>query len=212
MGSMKSFHDHLENSQSQAKKLAETELALNALFAGEETQLKWEDEASSLKALYHTIVEQLDRIKYSESSACYGDTKANLAFSVTGLAAKIIVATTKNQRARNVVTNIFDTGGHKKTFGTVMVCVGPKGLPDDVKGVSISQLARESGRLESQIINKMREDGYLLFSQEAFSTLIDRLIGDVREGKLRLPISRDRLAKIAGLNKPKLRIKFIEEE
>jgi hypothetical protein len=66
MESLKSFHDHLENLQSQAKKLTETELALNALFAGEGTRLKREDEASSLRALYRTIVEQLERIKYSE--------------------------------------------------------------------------------------------------------------------------------------------------
>ena len=212
MESMKSFHDHLENSQSQAKKLTETELALNALFAGEETRLEWEDEASSLKALYRTIVEQLDRMKYSESSACYGDTKANLAFSVTGLAAKIIVATTKNQRAWNVVNNIFDTEGHKKPFGTVMVCVGPKGLPDDATVISISQSARESNRSEPEIMNKLQDDGYLLFSKKVFSLLIDRLVGDVREGKLHLPVSRDRLAEIAGLNKPKLRIKVIEAE
>jgi hypothetical protein len=212
MENMKSFHDHLENSQSQAKKLSETELALNALFAGEEARLEWEDEASSLKALCRTIVEQLGQMKYSESFACYGDTKANLAFSVTGLAAKIIVATEKDQRARNVVTNVFDTGDHKKPFGTVMVCVGPKGLPDDVKGVSISQLARESHRPEREVANKLRKDGYLLFSQEAFSLLIDRLIGDVREGRLSLPVSRDTLAQIAGLNNPKLRIKFIEAE
>jgi len=77
---MKSFRDRLENLQSQAKKLTETELALNALFAGEETRLKWEEEASSLRALHRTIVEQLERMKYSESSACYGDTKANLTF------------------------------------------------------------------------------------------------------------------------------------
>jgi len=212
MESMKSFHDHLENSQSQAKKLTETELALNALFAGEETRLEWEDEASSLKALYRTIVEQLDRMKYSESSACYGDTKANLAFSVTGLAAKIIVATTKNQRAWNVVNNIFDTEGHKKPFGTVMVCIGPKGLPDDATVISISQSARESNRSEPEIMNKLQDDGYLLFSKEVFSLLIDRLVGDVREGKLSLPISRDKLAEIAGLNKPKPRIKIIEAE
>jgi hypothetical protein len=209
---MKSFHDHLENSRSQAKKLSETELALNALFAGEQTRLEWEDEASSLKALYRTIVEQLDRMKFSESFACYGDSKANLAFSVTGLAVKIIVAITKNQRAWNVVNNVFDTEGHNKPFGTVMVCVGPKGLPDDATVISISQSARESGRLESQIINKLREDGYLLFSQEVFSTLIDKLIGDVQEGRLSLPVSRDKLAEITGLNKPKLRIKFIEAE
>jgi hypothetical protein len=209
---MKSFHDHLENLQSQVKKLTETELGLNALFAGEETRLEWEDEASSLKALYRTMVEQLDRMKYSESFVCYGDTKANLAFSVTGLAAKIIVATTKNQRACNVVNNIFDTEGHKKPFGLVMVCIGPKGLPDDVQGVSISQLARESNRLESQIINKLQEDGYLLFSREAFSVLIDRLICDVREGRLSLPVSRDKLAEITGLSRPKPTIRVIELE
>jgi hypothetical protein len=212
MESMKSFHDHLENSQSQAKKLTETELALNALFAGEETRLEWEDEASSLKALYRTIVEQLDCMKYSESSACYGDTKANLALSVSGLAAKIIAATTKNQLAWNVVNNIFDTEGHKKPFGLVMVCIGPKGLPDDAKAVSISQLARESHQPEREVVNKLQDDGYLLFSGEAFSILIDRLIGDVREGKLRLPVSRDKLAEITGLKKPKPRIKFIEAE
>jgi hypothetical protein len=212
MESMKSFHDHLENSQSQAKKLTETELALNALFAGEETRLKWEDEASNLKALYRTIVEQLERMKYSESSACYGDTKANLAFSVTGLAAKIIVATTKSQRAWDVVNNIFDTEGHKKPFGTVMVCVGPKGLPDDAAVISISQSARESNRPEPEIISKLQGDGYLLFSKEVFSLLIDGLIGAVREGKLHLPVSRDKLAEIAGLNRPKPTIRVIELE
>jgi hypothetical protein len=212
MGSMKSFHDHLENSQSQAKKLTETELALNALFAGEETRLEWEDEASSLKALYRTIVEQLDRMKYSESSACYGDTKANLAFSVTGLAAKIIVATTKNQRAWNLVNNTFNTEDHKKPFGTVMVCIGPKGLPGDARAVSTSQLARESNRSGREVVNKLRDDGYLLFSEEAFSALIEKLTSHVLEGQLCLPISRDKLAEIAGLNKPKPRIKFIKAE
>jgi len=209
---MKSFRDRLENLQSQAKKLTETELALNALFAGEETRLKWEEEASSLRALHRTIVEQLERMKYSESSACYGDTKANLTFSLTGLAAKIIVATTKNQRAWNVVNNIFDTEGHKKPFGTVMVCVGPKGLPDDATVISISQSARESNRPEPEIMKKLQDDGYLLFSKEVFTVLIDKLVGDVREGRLHLPVSRDRLAEIAGLNKPKLRIKVIEAE
>jgi hypothetical protein len=91
-----------------------------------------------------------------------------------------------------------------------MVCIGPKGLPDDVRGVSISQLARESGRLESQIINKLREDDYLLFSKEVFSLLIDGLIGAIREGKLHLPVSRDKLAEIAGLSRPKPTIRVIE--
>jgi len=212
MENLNQFHSQLKNLQSQAKKLTESGLALNSLFDQEEIRLRREDEASSLRALYRTIVEQLDRMKYSESSACYGDTKANLTFSLTGLAAKIIVATTKNQRAWNVVNNIFDTEGHKKPFGTVMVCVGPKGLPDDATVISISQSARKSNRSEPEIMNKLQDDGYLLFSKEVFSLLIDGLIGDVREGKLHLPVSRDRLAEIAGLNKPKPRIRVIGPE
>jgi len=61
-------------------------------------------------------------------------------------------------------------------------------------------------------MKKLQDDGYLLFSKEVFTVLIDKLVGDVREGRLHLPVSRDRLAEIAGLNKPKLRIKVIEAE
>jgi hypothetical protein len=61
-------------------------------------------------------------------------------------------------------------------------------------------------------MNKLQADGHFLFSEEAFTLLIDRLIGDVRERKLSLPVSRDRLAEIAGLNKPKSRIKIVPIE
>jgi hypothetical protein len=208
---VKSLHNHLENLQSQAKRLTETGLALNALFAGEETRLKREDEASSLRVVYRTIVEQLERIKCSESSACYEDSKTNLVFSFMGLAAKVIVAaTTKSRQAWDTANNGFDAEAHKKPFGTVMVCVGPEGLPDDVRVISISKLARESNRPQTEVMNKLQDDGYLLFTEEAFSSLITRLIGDIREGRLHLPGSRDTLVQIAGLSKPKPSIKVIE--
>jgi len=211
METVKSFHDHLENLQSQAKKLTETGLALNALFAGEETQLKREDEASSLRALHRTIVEQFERIRYSESSACYGDSKTSLVFSLTGLATKVIVAaTTRNRQAWDIVKNVFDTEAHKKPFGTLMVCIGPKGLPDDVRVISISQLARESNRPESDVVNTLQSSGYLLLNKEAFSLLIESLIGAVRGGKLHLPASRDKLVEIRQLGKPRPSIKVIE--
>jgi hypothetical protein len=213
MGNLKLFLSHLEDLQSKTKNLTETGLALNALFAEEETRLKWENEASRLRAVYRTIVEQLERIKRSESSARHRDTGVNLIFSLIGLAATIIVAaTTKNQRAWNIVNNVFDTEGHKKPFGTVMVCVGQKGLPDNAHVVSISQLARESNRPQTEIMNKLQDDGYLLFSEEAFSLLIDKLIGNVREGKLRLPLSREKLVEITGLNKQELGVKITEVE
>jgi len=211
MEAVKSFHNHLRSFQSRAKKLTETGLALNALFAAEETRLNREDEASTLRAAYRTIVEQLERTKWSESCACYGDSRANLVFSLTGLAAKIVVAaTTKNQRAWNTVNSVFDTEGHKSPFGTVMVCVGPKGLPDDVRVIPTSQLARESNRPQIEITSKLQDDAYLLFSEEAFSLLVESLVAAVRGGKLHLPVSRNKLVEITGLGKPKSSIKVIE--
>ena len=69
----------------------------------------------------------------------------------------------------------------KPTFGTVMVCVGPKGLPGDVRVISVSELARKSNRLESDITRELREKGDLILSEETFCSLIDKLDEMVRE-------------------------------
>jgi hypothetical protein len=211
MASMKLFHDHLENLKSQAKKLTESGLSLNSIFDQEEIRLKREDEVSSLRAVYRAVVEQLQRLERTEASVELGHSQGNLLFSLGGLA--VVAMVSKNNRLSAMRDYLLrDPTYRQQPFGLVMVCIGPKGLPDDVKAVSISQMAREAGRLESQIINKLREDGYLLFSQEAFSALIDKLTCDVREGKLRLPVLREKLAEIAGLDKPKSRIKIVEVE
>jgi hypothetical protein len=210
MATMKISHSYLEDLQPEGKTLIEAASALNALFDKEEAHLKREDEASTLRAVYRTIIEQLEQVRRSESFACHGDSRANLIFSLTGLAAKIVVAaTTKNQRTWNIVGSVFDTEGRRKPFGTVMVCIGPKGLPDDARAVSISQLARESNRPQTEIMSNLRDNGYLLFSEEAFSLLIENLVGAVRGGKLDLPISTDKMAETTGLNKPAPRIKVI---
>jgi len=195
MENMKSFHDRLENLQQQARRLTSAGHPLITLFDEEAEWLSREDEVSRLRASHCDVMEQLERVKWSESSASYGDTKVNLIFSLTGLAAKTILAsTTKNQRAWNIVNNVFASDAHKKPFGTVMVCVGPKGLPDDVRVVSIAELARKSKRLESEVTSELQKRGYLLLGEKAFSLLIDRLVDAVREGRLRLPVSREKLS------------------
>jgi len=211
MENLKPFHGHLEGLQSKTKNLTETGLALNALFAGEETRLKREDEASSLRAACRAIVERLQRLKAIEASASCGHSQANLMLSLTGL---VLTAMGSKGNRLSAMRNYLLHGptDRQQPFGLVMACIGPRGLPDDVEGVSVSQLARESNRPQPEIMNKLRDDAYLLFSEEAFSLLIDRLIGNVREGKLHLPVSRDKLVEITGLNKQKLRAKVIEVE
>lgn len=211
MENLKQFHSLLKNLQSQAKKLTESGLALNSIFAQEENRLKREDGASSLRAVYRAVEEQLQRLERTEASVELGHNQGNFILSLSGLAVTAMFSKSNRLSATRDYL-LREPTDRQQPFGLVMVCIGPKGLPDDVRGVSISQMSRESNRLESQIINKLREDGYLPFSQEAFSALIDRLIGDVREGRLSLPISSDKLAEITGLKKPKPRIKVIEAE
>ena len=210
MGNLKPFLSHLEDLQSKMKNLTETGLALNALFTGEETRLKWEDEASSLRAVHRVIVERLQRLKEVEASARRGHTQANLVLFPIGLV--LTAMASKGNRLSAIADYLLQAPADKQPFGLVIVCIGPRGLPDDVGVVCISQLARESNRPQPEIMNKLQDDSYLLFSKEAFTELIDRLIGDVREGKLHLPVTREKLSEITALNKPKFVARIVEVE
>jgi hypothetical protein len=211
MEGLKSFHNRLKDLQPQGKKLIETMVALNPLFVEEEIRQKREDEVSILMTLRGAIVEQLQELKHSETSASLGHSEANLALFPIRLA---LTAIFSRNNLPSAVTDYLLRGpdDRHRPFGTVMACVGPKGLPDDAKAVSISRSARDSNRLEPEIVKDLRENGYLLFSEEMFSYLIDRLTTDVRQGKLWLPISRDKLTEIAGLSGPNSRIKIVPIE
>ena len=172
----------------------------------EAERLTREDEAQRLKAVYAVVAQELEQSSMLEAAASCGQAEADLIMTLGGLAARAIVAaTTRSPRARNLVHDVFDQSASKRRpFGTVMVRVGPKGLPDDVRVVSISELARESNRLEGAIIQELRKGGCLLFSQEAFSRLIDKLVIDVGEGRLRLPVSAEKLLESETPGHPRL--------
>jgi len=198
MESLKSFLGHLESLQGKAKNLTATGLALTNLFAEEASRLNRWDEASRLRTLYFSIRRQMDWVKGTEDAANYGYSQANLIVSLGGLAVGgMIKMASKNKQFSAFADYLLKSPANKeRPFGLILIYIGPKGLPDDAGVVSISQLARESNRPESEIINKLQEGGYLLFNEKTFSLLIDRLMDDVREGRLRLPISTQKFAEI----------------
>ena len=211
MATLKISHSYLEDLRSEGKARIEGASGLNRLFHKEVASLKRADGASTLRAAYRTIVEQLQDLKRIEMSASLGHSQANLVLVPVGLALTAIFSKTNRQSA---VMDYLRRGPEDRyrPFGTVMVRVGPEGLPQDAKAVSISQLARDSSRPEPEIVNRLQEDGYLVLSEEAFSSLTAKLVADVRQGKLRLPVSREKLAEIVGLNRPKSRIKIVPIE
>jgi hypothetical protein len=170
------------------------------MFAEEASRLKRRDEASQLRKLYFSIRWQLDQVKSGDSATRYGRTQRELIASLGGLAASSLIRmVSRNKQLVALTDSIFRSHANiERPFGLVMVCIGPKGLPDDADIVSISLLARESERDESCVINELEWQGFLLFSEKVFRQLIDRLIDDVLEGRLRLPVSLEKLSEIAS--------------
>ncbi|MBM2831823.1 MAG: hypothetical protein HW414_875 [Dehalococcoidia bacterium] len=212
MADMSALHGHLKNLKHQAMEMASTVLSLGAVLTEEANRLGREDEVSRLKTLYSSIRHQLDLAKRDEASASYSQSRVNLMLSVGGLVASgIIEMVSENKQASATTGRLLQSLADKqRSFGTVLVCVGPNGLPDDVRVVSISKLARESNRQEFEVVKELQERGCILFSDQAFSLLINRLIDDVREGRLCLPISRGKLSEITLSSQSKLRAKKME--
>jgi hypothetical protein len=211
MEGLRSFYEHLTDMRSQTEKLIDARLGLNALFAEEGTRLQREDEASSLGAIYSTIAKRLKELKAVEDSARCDDSRTNAMSYLAGLVGEAIAS--KGNRASAVQDYLVRKRAEsKRPFGLVMVRIGPRGLPVDAEAVSISRLARDSNRSEPEIVNGLPGEGYLLFTEEAFSLLVDGIVVGIREGKLHLPLSRDRLAQIMGLNRPKSSIKIVPME
>jgi hypothetical protein len=200
MESLEPLHAYLNDIQHQAGILAQAAVSLNQSFETEAERLTREDEVQRLKTIHTAIVEKLASLRQTERAASYGHSKASLDWSLVGFAAKLItMAITENRQAHDFVNQVFDTSERNKCpYGTIMVCVGSKGIPDDIQVVSISESARESNQSEFEIIQKLQKDGWLLLSQEAFTGLIDRLITHVREGRLHLPIVGNKLSEIVA--------------
>ena len=200
MESLKFYHNRLQNLQHQAERLTATGLSLITLFAEEANRLSREDEASRLKAVYSTVVQQLERVKCSESSASHAQSQINQIAFVSTLGMSLGRAmVSKGNRLSTFSNSLRSVSIKKPPFGNAVVCIGPGGLPGDVEVISISQLARESNHSESETIQELRKQGYLLFNQEAFSRLIDKLVIDVREGRLHLPIPIETLTGVETL-------------
>jgi hypothetical protein len=112
----------------------------------------------------------------------------------------------KNKQLRTISGHLLKNLGNKKSpFGTVLVCIGPGGLPDDARVVSVSQLARELNRQESEVINALQERGYLLFDEREFSLLIDRLMAEALEGRLHMPVPKEKLTEVIASGHLELR-------
>jgi hypothetical protein len=178
--------------------MTSTALSLISVFAEEANHLHRRDQASRLRLLCSSIKHQLLQAERNEDMARYARHRADLVFSLGGLAlGSIIRKIWKDKQPSTLAMHLLENPARKEhPFGKVLVCIGPKGMPDEVEAISISSLARESEWDESHIISELEQQGYLLLSERAFRQLIDRLIASVLEGQLHLPVSLEKLSRL----------------
>ena len=169
---------------------------LGAVFAQEAKRIFRHDQVRCLRSLKTRVLSEVDNIQGMETAASYGFTKATLITGMTKLAlGGLVAAVVRNRRAFSIGVYLAESDlARTAPFGTVAVAVGRGGLPDGVEVISLSRLARESHRLESDVEAILQTHGYLLMTPEAFSRVLTELERRVLGGSLSLPVTSEQLS------------------
>jgi hypothetical protein len=169
--------------------------ALDTFFAEGADLMAREAEIERLKKMTTRIGLHLEEVELSESRAQHASQSAD----ALGGIGKLFVKGFGSAMGEHAWVDAFEKNtaarqsGRQHCFGMIMVCVGKVGLPDDVHVVSVSERARVQNRSESEIIQELQQRGMLLFYPHVFLAMVDTLIEQLLDGKLRLPISPKQL-------------------
>lgn len=194
MAGMSVRHTILKSLQKKAAKLVSATESLTILFDKEEARLKRKAEVTRLKLFHSAILKRVERERGTEISASIGYKQGRLIAQSAGL---LISVLSKNNKVQAVARSLREEStSEKRAFGTILICIDKKGLPDGVDVVHISRLGRESNQSETEVINRLKKEGSLLLNEENFSRLIGKLIEGILEGCLALPISIQALSQI----------------
>ena len=193
-------YTNLEDLRRQASELASAVQALATLFEEGAIRLSREDQVARLKTLRSGVLQKVERVRSQEMAANTGHNMASAVGSLFRLGAGLITSTSENRTMQAISQQLLaGPTAEEPPFGTILISVGPGGVPGDVDVINISSLARESKRDEHDITDKLLADGNLLFTAKAFFSLIDRLTDGILKGGLSLPIPVKRVREIQGM-------------
>lgn len=170
---------------------------LAGALADTATYLVRRDQAARLCSLKSKVLADVKFLFDAESSAKSGFIEGRLlsvplSFAIGGLAGMLLHHKNPLETGINAAGS---TLGKKLPFGSVLVAIGQGGLPDDVKAIPLSALARQSGTTESAVRAAIVIKGYLLITPEVFVATMDGIEHLVLDGALSLPVPLNEVQK-----------------
>ncbi|MDO8491366.1 MAG: hypothetical protein Q7T04_05060 [Dehalococcoidia bacterium] len=171
-------------------------VALQEALVGESEHLRRLDQAQSIREMRSQVVRKIEALMHSESAASAASGTAALIGSGASFLLGAIAAAASGSREHPLVVGTRMANAvleNKEPYGSVLVAVGPRGVPDDVNVISVSQWARESGRSEAAVEAALKARGQLLMTPDAFNRLMDSLEHGVLGGNVVLPVSAKNL-------------------
>ena len=172
MSNGQTLDDLLSRVRSQVKAVE----TLSQVLTAEKEGLRRIGRAAQLDAVRHRVKREVafEQSMEAASRSGYNEGKVVGALAMFGLG--VFKANTGQVNQEPVVAGICHSMQYlRKTepFGTVMVSVGSRGLFGDVTVLSISSMARDQGRPESEVVAAVMAKGRELMTPEAFFRLLD---------------------------------------
>ncbi len=168
---------------------------LMVAFAESNIQLIRHDQVTRLGLLRAIIMQEVENIKRIESAAQSGSIKGVWFESGAKFVIGSLLAASSGRDPLDTGMGMVESVLSKKVpYGTILIAIHEKGLPDDLKIVPVSRFARESNKTESEVETDWKHDGSLLMSPEKFAELLDKVEREILDGSYSLPVGIDRLS------------------
>ena len=196
MESVMAYRKKIEELRCQVRAMEKTIEVINKAFAQEAEHLRRQDQARCLDDLRARVAQEVTEMQRLESAASCSFTEGRF---ISGLAKCIgaslgrLVRPTREHPLVIGARYAADEWRKSAPFKTVVVAVGPKGIPEDVRVGSLSRAARETGKPESEVRTALEGRGYRIMTKDDFLRLLTELKDKVLKGTVSLPFIETRL-------------------
>jgi len=190
MGDITDFEKLVGVMRSELKQQIITVEQLAIAFARSDIQLNRNEQVARLEVLKSRINKEVEGIERMESAAQTGYTEGTLLNSgLTFVFGSLFMkAMGRKDSLKAGIQMAGSVLSRKVPYGTVLIGIGKEGIPEDVKVIPVSCLARELKKSEPDVVASLKGNGYLMMTLQMFIQALDKMKSEILDESLSLPI------------------------